>query len=126
MDLLFAPIEGAAHQEFGNITVDIVWTANGRIKRLVYLPEFRWSMHLKPLVGTALCMHAHVDFLARGHVRGTYADSCVFEFIAPQGRVGEPEHDAWIVGDETAVLIQFDAGIATVSRFGLPEEHRHQ
>lgn len=66
MDLLFAPIEGAAHQEFGNITVDIVWTANGRIKRLVYLPEFRWSMHLKPLVGTALCMHAHVDFLARG------------------------------------------------------------
>ncbi len=34
-------------------------------------------------------------------------------------------HDAWVVGDESAVLIQFDAEEETARRFGLPEEHRH-
>jgi hypothetical protein len=126
MDPLLAPIEGAEHQEIGGITVDVVQAANGRIKRLVYPPGFRWSTHLKALVGTERCMHAHVGFLAQGHVRGVYADGCAFEFVAPQVVVVEPGHDAWVVGDETAVLIQFDAEAATASRFGLPDEHRHK
>jgi hypothetical protein len=126
MDLLLAPIEGADHHEVGGVTVDVVQAANGRIKRLVYPPGFRWSTHLKPVVGTAFCMHAHVGFLARGHVRGQYADGCAFEFVAPQVVIVEPGHDAWVVGDEAAVLIQFDAEAATASRFGLLQEHRHR
>ena len=125
MDRLLAPIEGADHHEVGGVTVDVVRAANGRIKRLVYPPGFRWSTHMKSIAGTSHCMHAHVGFLARGHVRGEYADGCAFDFIAPQAVVLEPGHDAWVVGDETAVLIQFDAEAATASLFGLPEEHHH-
>ncbi len=125
MDPLLTPIEGADRQVIAGITVDTVQAANGRIKRLVYPPGFRWSTHLKPLVGTAFCMHAHIGFLVRGHVQGAYADGCAFDYIAPQVVVLEPGHDAWIVGDETAVMIQFDAEGETASRFGLPEEHRH-
>jgi hypothetical protein len=125
MDRLLAPIEGADHHEVGGVTVDVARAGNGRIKRLVYPPGFRWSTHLKPGVGTPLCLHAHVGFLARGHVRGEYADGCGFEFVAPQVLVVEPGHDAWVVGNEAAVLIQFDAEAATADRFGLPEEHRH-
>ena len=125
MDPLLAPITGADHQVIGGITIDVMRAANGRIKRLVYPPGFRWSTHLKLLVGTERCMHAHIGFLAQGHVRGVYADGCTFDFVAPQGVVIEPGHDAWVVGDETAVLIQFDAEAATARHFGLPEEHRH-
>jgi len=39
--------------------------------------------------------------------------------------VVEPGHDAWVVGREPAVLIQFDAAAETAQRFGLPAEHRH-
>ena len=44
--------------------------------------------------------------------------------MARQAVVLEPGHDAWVVGDTMAVLIEFDAEADTVRRFGLPE-HRH-
>ncbi len=124
-DRLLAPIRGADHREVGGVKIDILRAANGRVKRVVYPPGFRWSAHMKPAVGTALCMHAHVGFLALGHVRGEYADGCAFELRAPAAIVVEPGHDAWVVGDEAAVLIQFDSEEGTAERFGLPEEHRH-
>ncbi len=125
-DPLLAPIAGADHRAVGGVTVDILPAANGRIKRVVYPAGFRWSTHMKPMVGTDLCMHAHVGFLARGSVRGEYADGCTFEFVAPRGVVVEPGHDAWVVGTEAAVLIQFDVEDETARHFGLPEEHRHR
>jgi len=124
-DALMAPIAGADRRQIGAVRIDIVRAGNGRIKRVVYPKGFRWSTHLKPTVGTELCMHAHVGLLARGRVRGEYADGCTFDFTAPRVVVLEPGHDAWVVGDEAAVLIQFDAEGDTAERFGLPAEHRH-
>lgn len=124
-DPLLAPIAGADRRVIGGVKVDIVRAGNGRIKRAVYPRGFRWSTHMKPTVGTELCAHAHVGLLARGHVRGEFADGCTFDFVAPRVVVLEPGHDAWVVGEEPAVLIQFDAEEDTSRRFGLPEEHRH-
>ena len=80
---------------------------------------------MKPLVGGELCRHAHVGFLAHGQIGGTFADGCAFEFKAPAVVAIEAGHDAWVVGDEEAVLIQFDAEGETASRFGLDDRHRH-
>ncbi|HET7876717.1 MAG TPA: hypothetical protein VFN71_14435 [Methylomirabilota bacterium] len=124
-DPLLAPIAGADRRTVAGVTVDSLRAGNGRLKRLVYPPGFRWSTHMKSLVGTTLCMHAHVGFLARGHVRGQYGDGCSFEHTAPSVVVIEPGHDAWVVGKEAAVLIQFDAQGNTTRQFGLPEAHRH-
>ena len=125
MDTLLARIAGADHQTVGGVEIDTVRAGNGRVKRLLYPPGFRWSTHMKPLVGTAQCMHAHLGFLARGHVRGEYADGCTFDHVAPQVIALEPGHDAWVVGDEPAVLLQFDCEGDTARRFGLPDRHRH-
>ena len=124
-DALLSPMAGATRRHVGGVTIDIVRAGNGRIKRVVYPPGFRWSTHMKREVGTELCMHAHVGLLARGRVRGEYADGCTFEFVAPRVVVLEPGHDAWVVGGEPAVLIQFDAEEETAERFGLAAEHRH-
>ena len=64
LDSLLTPIAGADRREIGGVAIDIVRAGNGRIKRVVYPRGFRWSTHLKPTVGTDLCMHAHVGFLA--------------------------------------------------------------
>ena len=124
-DPLLARMADADHREVGGVSIDTTRAANGRVKRVCYPPGFRWSTHMKPLVNTPLCMHAHVGFLARGRVRGTYADGCAFDLAAPRAVVIEPGHDAWVVGKQAAVLIEFDTESSTAARFGLPDSHRH-
>ena len=125
IDPLLAPMTGTERRDTGGVQVDIARAGEGRVRRLIYPPGFRWSTHVKPLVGTPLCMHAHVGFLARGRIGIQLADGCVAEFTAPQAVAIEPGHDGWIVGDEPAVLIEFDFEAETVRRFGLPDTHRH-
>jgi hypothetical protein len=92
---------------------------------MIYPPGFRWSVDVKPLVGTELCMHAHVGFLARGRIDVQYTDGCTAIFSAPQVVSINPGHDAWIVGEQPAVFIEFDFEAATISRMGVPESHNH-
>jgi hypothetical protein len=125
-DSLLAAIDGADHRELAGVEIDIMPVGNARLKRAVYPPGHRWSAELRDLVGTELCMHAHVGFLARGHIAGEYADGCRFEYVAPAAIAIEPEHDAWVIGDEPAVLIQFDYESETAQRLGLPERHCHE
>jgi hypothetical protein len=124
-DPLQAPIQGAEHREIGGVQLDIARAGAGRVKRVVYPPGFRWSAQMKAIVGGDLCMHAHVGFLARGQVHIQYADGCVLELTAPQVVAVEPGHDAWVVGDGPAVLIEFDFEGETVNRLGMPEVHSH-
>ncbi len=124
-DPLLAPIPGAAHREIGGVQLDIAAAGSGRVKRTIYPPGFRWSTHMKAVSGTDLCQHAHVGFLARGQIHIRYADGCTLEFAAPQVVTIEPGHDGWVVGDEAAVMIEFDFEGETAQRFGMPSAHRH-
>ena len=36
-----------------------------------------------------------------------------------------PGHDAWVIGDEPAVLIEVDYEADTIARLGLAAEHTH-
>ncbi len=125
-DPLLAPIKGAEHREVGGVQMDITPVGNARVKRVVYPPGFRWSTHMKPIVGSDFCMHAHVGFLARGRIHMEFADGCVVEFAAPQVVAIEPGHDGWVEGDEAAVLIEFDFENDTVRSLGMPERHTHE
>jgi hypothetical protein len=125
MDPLLAPIAGSERRDIGGAQVDVMHAGAARIRRVVYPVGFRWSRNVKPSVATASCMHAHVGFLARGRIQGQYLDGCRFDFTAPQAVVIEPDHDAWIVGDEPAVLIEFDFQGETLERLGLPSRHQH-
>ena len=124
-DSLLAPMNGAEHQKIAGVQIDVVRAGNARIKRVIYPPGFRWSTHIKPIVGTDLCMHAHAGFLARGQIHMEFADGCVVEFKAPQVVVIEPGHDGWVVGSEPAVLIEFDFENDTVRSMGLSGSHKH-
>jgi hypothetical protein len=124
-DALLAPITGTDRRDVGHVRLDIGRAGQARVKRMIYPAGFRWSKDMKSVVGTDLCMHAHVGFLARGEIHIEYADGCVVEHKAPQIVAIEPGHDGWVVGKESVVLIEFDFEGDTVRRLGMPEVHRH-
>ena len=92
-DPLLAPVKGAERREVGGVQMEIVRAGSGRVKRVIYRPGFRWSKDMKGIVGTDLCMHAHVGFLVSGQIHIEYADGCRLEFSAPQVVAIEPGHD---------------------------------
>ena len=124
-DPLLARVKGAELREIGHVRLEVGRAGAARVKRMVYPAGFRWSVDMKPIVGTDLCMHAHVGFLARGEIHIEYADGCVVEHKAPQIVAIEPGHDGWVVGGEPVVLIEFDFEQETIRRLGMPDVHRH-
>ena len=72
-------------------------------------------------------LHAHPRRLPRpGRLEGVYEDGCTYELEAPAFAAIDAGHDAWVVGEEPAVFIQFDFEEGTARRFGLPERHEHR
>jgi len=124
-DALLAPVRGAERREIGHVRLEVGRAGAARVKRMIYPPGFRWSVDMKPAVGTDLCMHAHVGFLVRGEIHIEYADGCIVEHKAPQIVAIDPGHDGWVVGKEPVVLIEFDFEGDTVARLGMPDAHRH-
>ena len=123
---LFAPVVGAERREIGHVLLEVGKAGSARVKRMVYPPGFRWSVDMKPVVGTEYCMHAHVGFLVHGEIHIEYPDGCVIEHRAPQIVAIDPGHDGWVVGKEPVVMIEFDFERDTVSRLGMPAAHTHQ
>lgn len=123
IDPLLAPIPGADTRQLNGAQVDVAPAGCGRVKRVIYQPGFRWSTHMKASVGTDLCMHAHVGFIARGSIGIRYADGTTHEFTAPQVVAIEPGHEGWVNGTEPAVLIEIDFMGDTAARFGMKDRH---
>ena len=124
-DVLLAHLKDADRRDVGGVQLEVARAGAARVKRMIYPVGFRWSKNMKPIVGTDLCMHAHVGFLARGRIHIEYADGCIVEHVAPQVVAIEPGHDGWVVGREPAVLIEFDFEGNTVERLGMPARHQH-
>jgi hypothetical protein len=122
---LFAAMPAAEHQTFGPVEIDVVRVGDARIKRAIYPAGLRWSVDLRPLSGTETCQHAHAGFLAHGALTFEFPDGCVVELRAPAVVDIAPGHDAWVPGDEPAVLIEVDYLGDTVARLGVAADHRH-
>jgi hypothetical protein len=126
VDPLLSAVKGAERRDIGGVRLEVGRAGAARVKRMIYPVGFRWSKNMKPIVGTDLCMHAHVGFLARGEIHIEYADGCVVEHKAPQIVAIDPGHDGWVVGKEPVVVIEFDFERDTVNRLGMPDAHRHR
>jgi len=122
---LFAPVKGATRRDVGHVQLEVGRAGAARVKRMIYPPGFHWAKDMRPVVGTELCMHAHVGFLAHGEIHIEYADGCIVEYKAPQIIAIDPGHDGWVAGKEPVVLIEFDFEGDTVSKLGMPRTHGH-
>jgi len=125
VNVLFAAVKGAERKDLGHVRLEFARAGAGRVKRAIYPAGFRWSVDMKPVAGTDLCMHAHLGFLVSGAIRVEYADGCADEYAAPQVVAIEPGHDGSVVGAEPAVLVELDFEGDTVGRLGMRGAHVH-
>lgn len=89
--------------------VEVVSLDDRVIGRMVYEPGWRWSVDVQPIAATRSCQFHHVGVTMSGRLRAQMADGLELE-IGP-GDVFEipPGHDAWVVGDEPWVSVDFEA-----------------
>jgi mannose-6-phosphate isomerase-like protein (cupin superfamily) len=97
--------------------VDLVTLAGTTIGRATFEPGWRWSTHVKPLAGTDLCELTHVGYLVSGRQAVRMADGTQIELGPGDAFVVGAGHDAWVIGDEPCVSIDF-SGLAEFARQG--------
>jgi hypothetical protein len=86
---------------------EILNTSAGAVGRLVLEPGWQWSKDVKPAVGTEWCEAPHFQYHASGRLQVRMADGTEFE-AGPGDITSLPAgHDAWVVGDEPVVLVDF-------------------
>ncbi len=94
-------------REFPNGRAEIVKIGGAEIGRLVFEPGWRWSTDLKPIAGTESCEAPHFQYHLSGRLAIRMDDGT--EFVAEPGDVTSlpSGHDAWTVGDEPAVVVDW-------------------
>jgi len=94
-------------RNFDKGKVQVVNIGGGTVGRYRFEPGWKWSQHVKPIAGTDLSQSAHSLYQVSGRMHVVMADGSEFD-IGP-GDVGviSPGHDAWVVGNDPAVGVDW-------------------
>jgi len=77
------------------------------VGRATLQPGWKWSTSVKPLVNTKSCEAPHFQYHVSGTLRIKTDDGTVRDCKAGDVSKLESGHDAWVVGDEPAVVVDF-------------------
>ena len=101
----------------GKGKADLVKLGGITVGRGVFEPGWRWSEHVKPLAGTASCQAGHTGYILSGRMRVRMDDGSEGEVGPGDAMVIPPGHDAWVVGNEACVALDF-SGMAEYAKRG--------
>lgn len=99
-------------REFANGQIDLVNVAGVTVGRAEFHAGWRWSNDVKPIAGTESCQVAHTGYVLSGRMHIVMDDGTEAEAGPGDAVAISPGHDAWIVGDETCVMLDW-SGSAT-------------
>jgi quercetin dioxygenase-like cupin family protein len=103
---LDAPEEVRAFTD-GSGQLELVNLAGGAVGRATFNPGWRWSTHVKSIAKTDSCQAAHLGYYVSGRMKVVMDDGEEDEFGPGDFAVIPPGHDAWIVGEEPCVVIDW-------------------
>lgn len=95
--------------------LDLVTHDGAIIGRATFQPGWQWSKHVKPIAGTESCQAPHVGYFISGRMTVRMDDGEELEFGPGDFMTCAPGHDAWIVGDDACVIIDW-AGYAEYAK----------
>ena len=87
--------------------LELVKIGGAVIGRATFQPGWKWSDSVKPLVKTKSCEAPHFQYHLSGTLRVKMDDGTVVDCKAGDLSLLPSGHDAWVVGDEPVVVIDF-------------------
>lgn len=95
--------------------LELVRFGGSTVGRMTFEPGWRWSECLGPVAGTRLCQAAHLGYVLSGRMHVVMDDGASGEAGPGDAFIIAPGHDAWVVGDEPVVLLDFE-GVGDYAR----------
>ena len=94
-------------RSFPNGRAEILKVGGVEVGRMVFQPGWRWSRDVKPIAKTDSCHAPHFQYHVAGQLAIRMDDGT--EFIAKAGDITSlpSGHDAWVVGDEPVVVVDW-------------------
>ena len=100
--------------------VELTTFTNGTtIGRITLEPGWSWEKCVKPIVKTNSCEAPHTQYIISGHIKVVMDDGSEEQFGPGDTAVIPSGHNAWVVGDEPVVAIDF-AGLKNYAKEGGP------
>ena len=94
-------------REFPKGRVELLTIGGATIGRAIFEPGWRWSTSVQPLAKTKSCEAPHFQYHAAGTLRVRMDDGREFDCKPGDISLLPSGHDAWVVGDEPAVFVEF-------------------
>jgi quercetin dioxygenase-like cupin family protein len=87
--------------------VELVEIAGKQIGKHTFEPGWKWSKHVKPIAKTESCKASHFVYIVSGTLHVTIDGGTEMEAKAGDIMSIPPGHDAWVVGKETVIAVDF-------------------
>jgi hypothetical protein len=94
-------------RKFPNGYTELLTIGNATVGRAVLEPGWKWSTSVKPIAKTTSCEAPHFQYHVSGVLMVVMDDGTKFECHPGDVSLLPPGHDAWVVGDEPAVVVDF-------------------
>jgi quercetin dioxygenase-like cupin family protein len=96
--------------------LELINIGGGTVGRLTLEPGWRWSKHVKSIAGTEWCEAPHFQYQVSGKLHVLMQDGTEFEMGPGEVSVLPSGHDAWVIGNEPVVLVDWYGAINYAKR----------
>ena len=93
--------------EDGKGILELVNLNDRPVGRATFEPGWQWSKHVKPIAGTDSCQAPHLGYCVSGRMHVVMDDGQEMDVGPGDFSIIPPGHDAFIVGDEPCVMIDW-------------------
>jgi hypothetical protein len=105
-------------REFPKGRVELITIGGATIGRAIFEPGWRWATSVQPIAKTSSCEAPHFQYHVAGILRVKMDDGAEFDCRPGDVSLLPSGHDAWVVGDEAAVVVDFQGMIDYASGGG--------
>lgn len=98
-------------REFPKGRLELITIGGATVGRATFEPGWRWAESIQPIAKTKSCQAPHFQYHVSGVLHILMDDGTEFDCRPGDASLLPSGHDAWVVGDEPAVVVDFQGMI---------------